>query len=190
LQVWLDILVRGWEHPGWRGDFYPEDLPSDWRLTYFANEFPALMIPADRWLGVSEARLRDWARDVPAGFRFYLEAPRAGGDGGDAVRVGRLLAARLAGLVAETALPGRALRGPVPVYRLWDDLGAARPHSAPIALRVRGTEIRDLRVARARLEALAGAVGDGCGLLLLDGGDVGADDLRRWWALARLLGFA
>lgn len=34
----------GWQHDAWQDAFYPEDLPSEWRLGYYSNEFPLAVI--------------------------------------------------------------------------------------------------------------------------------------------------
>lgn len=34
----------GWQHDGWQDDYYPQDLPSEWRLGYYSNEFPLAVI--------------------------------------------------------------------------------------------------------------------------------------------------
>lgn len=44
------IGACGWEHPGWQGTFYPDDLPEDWRLGFYANLHPVVWVPADAWL--------------------------------------------------------------------------------------------------------------------------------------------
>ncbi len=41
----VDVLGAGWQ--GW----YPEDLPSDWRMDYFANEFSAVLFSPRSWVG-------------------------------------------------------------------------------------------------------------------------------------------
>ena len=73
-----EVLVgaRGWEHEAWRGDFYPEDLPEDWRLTYYANAFRSVLVPAERLASVPGEELRRWPGEVPEGFLFYLEVSR------------------------------------------------------------------------------------------------------------------
>ncbi len=38
------VLAVGWDHPAWQGSFYPDDLPADWRLTYYANEVPGVLL--------------------------------------------------------------------------------------------------------------------------------------------------
>ena len=34
----------GWQHLAWQESFYPEDLPVDWRLGYYVNEFPLAVV--------------------------------------------------------------------------------------------------------------------------------------------------
>ncbi len=70
-----EVLVgsRGWEREDWTGRFYPEDLPTDWRLTYYANVFRSVLVPAPRLLHVSVEAVGQWTEDVPEGFLFCLE---------------------------------------------------------------------------------------------------------------------
>ncbi len=74
---WFDIGfivgARGWDHDAWLGRFYPDDLPSDWRLGYYANEFSGVLVPETQWRGVGEAEWQEWCDEVPDGFSFYLE---------------------------------------------------------------------------------------------------------------------
>jgi len=67
------VGARGWEHPSWRGGFYPEDLPDDWRLSYYANAFRAVLVPAERLGEASAGEVAQWGEDVPQGFRFFIE---------------------------------------------------------------------------------------------------------------------
>ncbi len=41
----LNIIfgLSGLVHPSLMNNFYPEDLPEDWRLDYYSNEFDALL---------------------------------------------------------------------------------------------------------------------------------------------------
>ena len=70
----LLIGARGWEHPQWLGTLYPEDLPEEWRLGYYANEFSTVLVPAEAWRGLDCAELTEWAEEVEEGFRFVLES--------------------------------------------------------------------------------------------------------------------
>ena len=69
----LCLGARDWEHPSWAQDYYPEDLPADWRLSYYANDLSQVLVPQARWLGAGEAGWADWVEAVPPGFRFFLE---------------------------------------------------------------------------------------------------------------------
>jgi len=61
----------GWDHLHWQGCFFPEDLPEDWRLSYYANEYPTVLVPENKW-GAAGVNFEQWAEEVPAGFRFYF----------------------------------------------------------------------------------------------------------------------
>jgi len=45
----IRVGVFGWEHEHWIGTFYPDDLPEDWRLSYYANEFSVVLGAEDKW---------------------------------------------------------------------------------------------------------------------------------------------
>ncbi len=60
-----------WDHACWQEDFYPGDLPVDWRLSYYANAFSAVLVPEVRWRAEG-VDFEQWAEDVPDGFRFYF----------------------------------------------------------------------------------------------------------------------
>ena len=34
----------GWQHEGWQDSYYPDDLPPEWRLGYYSNEFPLAVV--------------------------------------------------------------------------------------------------------------------------------------------------
>jgi len=69
----LHIMSYGWDYPDWLGTFYPDDLPEDWRLTYYANEFSGVLVPESVWFKAASADLATWTEDVEEGFCFYLE---------------------------------------------------------------------------------------------------------------------
>ena len=68
----------GWKHKAWLNDFYSEDLPEEWQLGFYSNEFPVVYVPAGDWVEAkySDAEdLSEWEDDVSEGFRFILEIP-------------------------------------------------------------------------------------------------------------------
>lgn len=69
----FQVAARGWCHEGWRGGFYPDDLPEDWRLAYYGNEFRAVVIPAAHWEIADSLEVERWLEDTPESFIFYLE---------------------------------------------------------------------------------------------------------------------
>jgi len=70
-----DILIgaRGWNHSAWQGPFYPDDLPEDWRLSYYANEFSTVLVPEDEWLNSNKEDIEQWFNDTNDEFVFFFE---------------------------------------------------------------------------------------------------------------------
>lgn len=103
----LMIGAQGWEHTAWSGSFYPDDLPPEWRLTYYANEFPLLLVPLEVWRTGDEERFRSWYEDVSGRFRFVLDFTAADPADGESLqrleRCRSALGERLAGAVCWTA---------------------------------------------------------------------------------------
>lgn len=77
----IDTGAYGWRHAHWLDTFYPQDLPSggdeddaeDWRLSFYSNQFDAVMIPADYWRSDIKPDCKSWLDDVHEKFRFYVE---------------------------------------------------------------------------------------------------------------------
>ena len=63
----------GWKYQDWLHDFYSEDLPEDWQLGFYSNEFPVVYVPASDW--IEESGLDEWEDEVEESFRFILEVP-------------------------------------------------------------------------------------------------------------------
>lgn len=72
-QIVIDTVAYGWESESWQG-FYPSDLPEDWRLDFYCNEFRAVVVPADLWQQIDVDILEDWQDTVHDEFSFYFEA--------------------------------------------------------------------------------------------------------------------
>ncbi|WP_428609357.1 hypothetical protein [Sedimenticola sp.] len=108
----LIVGAVAWEHPEWCDQFYPDDLPPEWRLTYYANEFPQLLLPAAVWMAGRTEQFCDWRDDVPDGFRFVLDVTGLDMDDGRALtplqRGVSALGERLAGVVSWSAVSSRA----------------------------------------------------------------------------------
>lgn len=69
----LIVGARGWDHSGWNDIFYPGDLPEDWRLSYYANEFSGVLVPESVWRAADPGIFAEWCDDVADNFLFFLE---------------------------------------------------------------------------------------------------------------------
>ena len=67
------IGACGWKHQSWENDFYDDDLPEDWQLGFYSNEFSVVYVPASDWL--DRVDMAEWVDDVSDIFRFILEMP-------------------------------------------------------------------------------------------------------------------
>ena len=68
--------TSGFSYKEWLGSFYPEKLPADEMLRYYAARFTTVEINNTFYRMPAEAMLARWAQDVPASFEFTLKAPR------------------------------------------------------------------------------------------------------------------
>lgn len=183
-----------WRHVSWQGVFYPEDLPEDWQLTYYANVFDAVGLPAQAWLTPSLEVLGAWVADTRPHFRFYLEVPRKLTANLEA-RL-EVLRPRLGGLLVSSGGELEGLRGYAPVWdtdttpwsgRLavahhWEEAGM--PGRAPLVL-LTPQAAMDLRAARRVMEML----GPQDGVLLLLGPQPEFAKLQALMSLRDLLGW-
>jgi hypothetical protein len=71
------VGASGWQYAAWRGAFYPDDLPEDWQLSYYATRFQAVWLPAALWQDASDATWGAWLHDTHDGFHFVLEPAAA-----------------------------------------------------------------------------------------------------------------
>ncbi len=68
--------TSGYSYKEWLGHFYPEKLPADQMLRYYAGRFPTVEINNTFYRMPAESLLERWAGEVPDGFAFTLKAPR------------------------------------------------------------------------------------------------------------------
>jgi uncharacterized protein YecE (DUF72 family) len=66
--------TSGFSYDAWTGPFYPEDLPADGRLAFYATQLPAVEINNTFYRMPKPELLAGWAAQVPPGFRFALKA--------------------------------------------------------------------------------------------------------------------
>ena len=75
-QASLRVGACSWRHSHWQGEFYPADLPAEWQLSYYANEFNCVLVPFAECPSIAEAE--NWLDDVSEDFQFYLESDPEG----------------------------------------------------------------------------------------------------------------
>jgi uncharacterized protein YecE (DUF72 family) len=68
--------TSGFAYKAWKGNFYPEKLPADAMLRYYAERFLTVEINNTFYRMPAEQMLARWAEEVPAGFAFTLKAPQ------------------------------------------------------------------------------------------------------------------
>jgi uncharacterized protein YecE (DUF72 family) len=72
----LHVGTSGWTYDGWRGPFYPRDLPKkDW-LRWYATQFPTTEINGSFYRTPSLAAVEAWRAQTPQDFRFAWKASK------------------------------------------------------------------------------------------------------------------
>ena len=68
--------TSGFSYKEWLGKFYPEKLPGDAMLRYYAERLKTVEINNTFYRMPAESMLARWVAEVPARFEFTLKAPR------------------------------------------------------------------------------------------------------------------
>jgi uncharacterized protein YecE (DUF72 family) len=68
--------TSGFSFPEWKRSFYPQDLPAEKMLGFYAERLDAVEINATFYRMPTEKMLAAWTGEVPESFRFVLKAPR------------------------------------------------------------------------------------------------------------------
>ena len=66
--------TSGFSYKEWKGSFYPEDLPAERMLAYYAERLPSVEINNTFYRMPKPALLESWAAEVSPEFRFVLKA--------------------------------------------------------------------------------------------------------------------
>lgn len=71
----ISVGVFDWGHFPANDDFYPQDLPAEWRLSFYANEFDGACISPGTLIKKSDD-LGEWLEDLDQNFKlsFYLQS--------------------------------------------------------------------------------------------------------------------
>lgn len=68
----LYIGTCGWQFPQWNDSYYPEGLPEEWRLAYYGNEYPIVLVPAAYW-AQGRAEVASWLDETDDRPEFICE---------------------------------------------------------------------------------------------------------------------
>jgi uncharacterized protein YecE (DUF72 family) len=70
------IGTSGWHYKHWKGPFYPNEMPSDQYLAFYAERFKSVEINNSFYRLPQKAVLARWRDTVPSDFRFSVKASR------------------------------------------------------------------------------------------------------------------
>ena len=68
--------TSGFSFKEWKGPFYPEKLPANEMLSFYAERLPTVEINNTFYRMPTRSMLEGWAAKVPDTFRFAIKAPR------------------------------------------------------------------------------------------------------------------
>lgn len=68
--------TSGYSYKGWKGVFYPEDLPQDQWLNYYGQQLPSVEINNTFYRMPREHVVQAWHDAVPQHFQFVIKASR------------------------------------------------------------------------------------------------------------------
>ena len=69
----MQVGAYGWDYADWHKNFYPEDLPEDWRLDFYANTYRVVLVPEAKWLKWQLDDVEEALEAVEGDFYFYFE---------------------------------------------------------------------------------------------------------------------
>ncbi|MHB8109274.1 MAG: DUF72 domain-containing protein [Syntrophorhabdaceae bacterium] len=72
----LYVGTSGYAYRAWKGTFYPDDIPGDGMLRFYARHFNTVEINNTFYRMPTPRVLKSWINDVPSRFLFALKAPR------------------------------------------------------------------------------------------------------------------
>ena len=70
------IGTSGWTYDGWRGPFYPRDLPKKQWLAWYASQFATTEINGSFYRTPSLEAVRSWNQQTPKNFLFAWKASK------------------------------------------------------------------------------------------------------------------
>lgn len=72
----IRVGISGWRYKGWRGVFYPDDLPQRAELQYGAKRFSTIELNGSFYSLQHPDSFRSWYAETPPGFVFAVKGSR------------------------------------------------------------------------------------------------------------------
>src|SRR5690606_24061541 len=72
----IEVGISGWNYKGWRGTFYPEDLPSRQELEFASRQLPTIEINSTFYSLHKPTSFQRWYDLTPPHFVFSVKANR------------------------------------------------------------------------------------------------------------------
>src|SRR5438093_10872849 len=72
----LHIGISGWRYAGWRGKFYPKDLPQRRELEFASRTFNSIEINGSFYSLQLPSSYQRWYSETPPGFMFAVKGAR------------------------------------------------------------------------------------------------------------------
>jgi uncharacterized protein YecE (DUF72 family) len=66
--------TSGYSYKEWKGSFYPEKIPADQMLSFYATKLPSVEINNTFYRLPKRELIESWSSQVPADFRFVIKA--------------------------------------------------------------------------------------------------------------------
>lgn len=184
---------------GWQTGYFPEELPQDWQLAYYSNEYRAIVLEWSVWAG-RLAQIKEQLEDVGDDFRIYFRVRGQFSLAAGMDPPWHELAEKFGGFLldrqAATACADEDLRAssiaPLSVagecVRFYATTGEPLPESSPVRLSaICIVEWQNLRQLRLELEKLAPLLADGDVLIWVDAEDVTAAGMQQLKTLLEIM---
>lgn len=68
------VGTSGYSYKEWKGSFYPDKLPAQKMLSYYASQLPAVELNNTFYRLPQKSMVENWKRQVPDSFRFSVKA--------------------------------------------------------------------------------------------------------------------
>ena len=70
------VGCSGYSYDDWKGDFYPDDMPQDEWLFFYAEKFNTVEINNSFYKFPENESIKKWLSQIPANFRFSIKGHR------------------------------------------------------------------------------------------------------------------